>query len=1353
MLFILGIVAMPVSAHFTVGEHIATYPFRKNDFDPHVKGLVGYIFPGGGLFTTVGGSLPGAYTGAGTYPGYQSPWPHHMPGPNVFGPAGWYQLESNNYAPFGAILTSTVMAGTPFAKLWNGHLTIEGLSIEHAVKGDLILAFNVTKSQKDEWRRNFPTFRAINFTMAEIMIPPEFSVGLSSKKVVSSITNNYDNVGISTRNREDYVYGPYWRRLRVYTDTFPHLEPADYDWSTDLAPSFWQYSGTRDKGDDAPDSWLQPRGPLAFSPWKTFGNITFALRDAQAADPGTDEWYYIRINDVTAPTIAGAYYFKFRRLFSPDPIIWSDRRARYLPGSVFFPVENYPVVCVKGEVDPAIITGTIRYGGWNTAYYGLPIEVPGRVRAVGIADDPYTGKTTGRPVEARGYFNDTWRGHYEVEGVAPGVYDIYASAAGYPEVKIASKVKILKGQSYHLDGYLTPGVQIKGTVFSKCGTGEVPWDLSGANGNIKIEIYTSLDDALKAEIAGSGGTAVSWSPIDAGAGTWRFLFRYPSTARYVGISFPFFERTTNLGLTKGLENPTAAESLWPNALYRCRADRGVGPTQHWNVAYGLTPSSFDFQFGHKGLYGAPADMVGHVPRRSPVWVNGLGAGTYWARAFLWGYVQTEADGVTFMPVTFTVPSVEWPGDLYIPFDLRRSSYVKKTVHFHDVPGTLMQNPIGWGWKFEGNFIVGYYRTLTAELLDAGGKRFAWSQFYVGVGNSSYPITIRGFRECGVYYGWGRNYGIPAGLYTAKAYMWGYVEQVSEKLNIALCGTEIQISDHLYRGASFNITVYSKDWQHPTADKTWSFPYMPIYLQIFNSAGKQLAPFWWEWTMPMSMQGYGNTSVAIWPYMWNNPWLMIQTHDMYGAVFGQNDPVNYPYYKRDYFGPVPSDNRWAFRKYDGAEHQLLLFTYWYGYGEGATIGRKPLAFESDIYSFKALTYGYIQKKDVSVGIQKGNQTADILIKLVQGAEFDLTIHFKHEGVFAAIPYDAYMRVRVFNDAKKLVGEYLTSDWWWQPQFERGEPISPKPTAAPFTGANYTRYSWNLVQTVAPAFVPAPPGGETAWAWGAAFPNGHRNAWRLNYIPAGTSTVRVVIAGLPDMYNWVGGVSPDPAFDMGYEGNAIAAPYGIDAYPNYKGAYRFEVDIVYIGTRYTGGFPLSAPWYNTVWYPPTRGLLMGESAKYIPENHFGPYELRYDVVAPGTHLGGESSLIFEMDRLGEIYGLIVGYTWCDDWRSTSWTTVQFTAADGTLYNYYTFDGQYVAYLKSGPYSMSVVFWTPAKGEGYKVYTAPFHMSDGAISTFNVYLEQSGVPIPEFPVAAVMLALSLAASLVILRRRRKQ
>ena len=75
---------------------IGTEPYRLNDFDPHVPGLTGYVWPGGGssAYKVSPMSLP---------PGYQSPWSSNPPGALP----SWYQERGNNYAPFGAILTST----------------------------------------------------------------------------------------------------------------------------------------------------------------------------------------------------------------------------------------------------------------------------------------------------------------------------------------------------------------------------------------------------------------------------------------------------------------------------------------------------------------------------------------------------------------------------------------------------------------------------------------------------------------------------------------------------------------------------------------------------------------------------------------------------------------------------------------------------------------------------------------------------------------------------------------------------------------------------------------------------------------------------------------------------------------------------------------------------------------------------------------------------------------------------------------------------------------------------------------------------------------------------------------------
>src|SRR3989304_2226196 len=138
------------------------------------------------------------------------------------------------------------------------------------------------------------------------------------------------------------------------------------------------------------------------------------------------EWYYIRMNDVGAPMIAGKYFFK---MFLWDLSSVSGSYVMNVPGAwvvgssanlaapdgdvlipssnpthLTFPVENWPVLLVKGEVDPGIVTGTIRYGTFNQTLYGRPIAFPGMVDLVGTAIDPYLPDhpSTGRAVEARG---------------------------------------------------------------------------------------------------------------------------------------------------------------------------------------------------------------------------------------------------------------------------------------------------------------------------------------------------------------------------------------------------------------------------------------------------------------------------------------------------------------------------------------------------------------------------------------------------------------------------------------------------------------------------------------------------------------------------------------------------------------------------------------------------------------------------------------------------------------------------------------------------------------------------------------------------------------------------------------
>jgi len=1228
MLFMLGIVAVPVQAHFTLGQYTSTYRYHAKDFDyspmatyGHVGGLIGYVWPGAGPYST---PSPGWYTGFSTYPGYQTIFPGGKPYP-LSGPMGWYQAESNNYAPFGAILTSTILAGTDFAKVYvSGNPTIEGLPIEHEVRGDLIFAVNATANVTGT------TGWPAKFQQIEIWIPPEFK-GITKENIVASFTNDWGNIGsTSVYDKEDQIV-PKWTRIRVRTD---RMLPV--------------YTGK----------------------YMVFGNSTLG-----------DTWYYVRVNNVIAPTIAGKYFFKIGLTYVRDPAPdgasgvtgYGYRTATVWLGNPFANnytgVYNFPVLLVKGEVDPAVIDGTIRYGGWNTAYYGSAIELAGRVRAVGRAIDPATLKPTARPVEARGYFNSTAKGHYEVEGVAPGIYDIYASAAGYPETKIASGVMILKGQSYHLDGYLSPGVVVKGTVYSKCGTGEVSWICTGLNStgfpelksgywsrdpatptstqDIKIEIYKTQADA-EATAYDTETKAVSWSPTDDMTPPYWINSKQNQGGEGWGhesVSFPW----PGYG---GL----AAKGLWTT---------GVGPAQTWQVE--STKASFKFQFGDKGLYGTPTEWSGHVPQRNATWVDGLPAGTYFVRAWTNGYVQTAADGVTFEHVPFTVASVEWPGDVEVAFDLRLSSYIVKIVHFHDLKGTLTETAPPTG------------RELVVEALDAAGKIAGWRVLntYTGYLYGTWPIPaavgvpIRGMVGLsggwggGVAWGFGRNYGLLAGAYKVKAYLAGYVETPpTEQITIGLCGSKVELSDHLHKGATFNFTFYSKDWEHPTVDKPWPYKDEYIYTQIWKD-GKQLIP----------------TSVG----------LALTTFPRVAQGYGYSTPLK-TYANLLYYG-------------SNAYYTNL-------YAEGLSIAYpqyKPLSFSEGLYSFKGLTYGYIQTKPFQLYATEGS-IADIPIKLVQGVNVTLNIKFKKEGLFEHLRFNSTMRIRILDETgKRLLGEFFTSQ-----QVNKYSPVKVQ------------RYTGGLYE-------------------------------HLNFVPRSTTELALLIcSGLPDAFvSGYGTFYGYNGFDRAFAGLSALpgysdtrtfgatmedrGPSGIPGFPEYKGGYIVEVEIVPFGNE------------QNLDYPPPPGLLYGESTKYLPVNHIGPYEMRKSIVLPNGHLGGEVSAIFEVDLLGLLQGAVYGYTWCDDWRSASWMLVQASGAPGT-FNYFTFDGRYEIYLPRGTWTLQVTPWSP-KGEAFKGYAMPIVISDGQVGAMDVFLEQSGIPIPEFPVAAIVLASALAASLFILRRRRKQ
>jgi len=476
--------------------------------------------------------------------------------------------------------------------------------------------------------------------------------------------------------------------------------------------------------------------------------------------------------------------------------------------------------------------------------------------------DPYTGQA--RPdlplVNAVGYFNATAQGHYEVEGLAPGVYDLYASAAGYPKTLVQSGFTVLKGQSLHFDGYLQPGPVIHGNVFTKHQFGDEPWPETQY---MKIELY---DAPTLNHIPDPIANMVSWSPIPCVAGGQESYYNRRD-AGYCGdprlganIAFPWHEYVpwNGYGQNDGGVGLTYYQvggnvECGPAWVQPCGTTKvtdnfqdpqGVGPPQHWFVNGGTT-DPFHFEFGVKGEYGAPRDLDGMVPQVYATWVNGLTPGRYYARAWTFRYVQSALDGSTFQEYYFDVTPNEWAGDVTLPIDLRLSSWVNKTVHFHNVINGITEDPIDTGAGM-----------MSGVLVDANGQAWSYNQTLLGyqnlytngfesgwaAGAFSLASTVRHHNDLdkaqlnknsveqgraniqfwGFNDTWGgENYGLPSGTYQPHVFVLGYLEENPvEWVSVTLSGNPTSISDHVYRGAGFNVTVYSIDWERPRVSRNW-----------------------------------------------------------------------------------------------------------------------------------------------------------------------------------------------------------------------------------------------------------------------------------------------------------------------------------------------------------------------------------------------------------------------------------------------------------------------------------------------------------------------------------------------------
>ena len=118
-------------------------------------------------------------------------------------------------------------------------------------------------------------------------------------------------------------------------------------------------------------------------------------------------------------------------------------------------------------------------------------------------------------------------------------------------------------------------------------------------------------------------------------------------------------------------------------------------------------------------------------------------------------------------------------------------------------------------------------------------------------------------------------------------------------------------------------------------------------------------------------------------------------------------------------------------------------------------------------------------------------------------------------------------------------------------------------------------------------------------------------------------------------------------------------------------------------------------------------------------------------------------------GMISGSVYGFNMYNELEPIEWASVYAQNSQYSFVAYTGGGGYYVMYVPAGAYNVTV------DPPGYVAYSNAVAVTSGSASTINFYLEQSHVPVPEFPTgtASALMVLSLAAVLVAARRTKRK
>ena len=749
--------------------------------------------------------------------------------------------------------------------------------------------------------------------------------------------------------------------------------------------------------------------------------------------------YHVRLFNLGAPEMAGLYHIK---IWVNEPLLPPTLRYHSIGAG------NYPFIVVKAELDPAWIEVVVR----TQSYRGPPSGplVSGRVQAQGVT-------STGRSVVAVGYWGPmefignthvpprVSGGLYRIYvfGIAAGTYTITAEASGFNPTT-TEPLALHTGQSYHTLVILSNSPTVSVTVWSKHGTGQIPWH------NLWQLPFGTNNPAAMPE---NDVIACPVRPAQESAGVLPCFPRrdilidlYDSYGNLIGFWASDFLGQWGLGfpnpfLMPGLATKGIPPPNWLAGLHD-DVSGGIGGTIPTRASYhALLVDNFDalWTIGAENRRQYPSTQWdGHVPWDVADYVAGMPNGQYTIEAFVTGYVMDEADA---HQRTFSLAGSRYE----LQFDLRRSNWIETVMHL------------------PSNVLAGPYTTVTLTAIDVAAEERASVAFYATPAMAAdsvldgcdvsglLPVCYRGGI---VIEGWNnlfpnrgneqdaRDYGLkdygltPAASshtadrvilggnpYTIRLSMadmgipygidadgngvadtripgtgWYNIIGGDPQVSVFLCNSPVPLSFGIVN-AWLWISLRSVDFEVPAHSRPWIFPGSEIWMEFTDAVSGEVIDV-------LDPTVYG---------LLQDPGIAIPGFPITGAppgsfgltpfdidniqVPGQHDHLAVEYYGTDWCSPNSGL---------GGANAL-----WYALLPSHRSTRLP----AGEYIYNVYTHGYVMRRSFPVQVPFAGW-ADIEADLIQGGQIRVTMEFRHEG--RATAFNGFIRVEVFNAANELVG---------------------------------------------------------------------------------------------------------------------------------------------------------------------------------------------------------------------------------------------------------------------------------------------------------------------------------------------